>query len=160
MKQLPVDGHSDLSGGAASYTYTPGPGLRELVTDQIPVHGANDGARWELRSTFTHGYNVVSLSHYVLAPRLDNRAAIAAFLARKDAAHSGLAGRRVGHTTRVVDGRRGYVWEHGSPRGYWYFSAWFPAPVHSIRVECIAKRERARFQRLCGEAMASLDLPA
>jgi hypothetical protein len=85
---------------------------------------------------------------------------VAGFVARKDAAHARLAGRPVGHTTRVVDGHRGYVWEHGSPSGYWYFSAWFPAPVHSVRVECIARHEAARFKRLCGEAMRSLDLPS
>jgi hypothetical protein len=44
----------------------------------------------------------------------------------------------------------------GSPRGFWYFAAWFPQRVHSVRVECIARRQSARFKRLCSEAMSSL----
>jgi hypothetical protein len=62
----------------------------------------------------------------------------------------------VTHTQRVVDGRRGYVWNHGSPRGFWYCAAWFPQPVHSVRVECIARRQTGRFKRLCAEAIGSL----
>jgi hypothetical protein len=46
--QLPVDGRSNLNGGAASLTYTPGPGLHELVTDEQPLSGPYDGAGWEL----------------------------------------------------------------------------------------------------------------
>ena len=154
--KLPVDGRSNLNGGAASLTYTPGPGLRELVTDERPLSGPYDGARWELRSSFTKGYNVITLGHYIVTPPLDGPAALAVFLAEKDLAHSRLAGRPVTHTERVVDGRRGYVWDHGSPRGFWYFAAWFPEPVHSVRVECIAKRQTRRFKRLCTEAMRSL----
>ena len=154
--KLPVDGRSNLNGGAASLTYTPGPGLHELVTDEQPLSGPYDGARWELRSSFTKGYNVITLGHYIVTPPLDSPAAVAVFLAEKDSAHSRLAGRPVTHSERVVDGRRGYVWDHGSPRGIWYFAAWFPEPVHSVRVECIAKRETGRFKRLCGEAMRSL----
>ena len=112
-KQLPVDGRSNLTGGAASLTYTPGPDLRELVTDEPPLAGPNDGARWELRSSFTKGYNVVTLGHYIFEPPLDDDAALTDFLADKDRAHSRLAGFRVTHTERVVDGRRGYVWDHG-----------------------------------------------
>jgi len=41
--------------------------------------------------------------------------------------------------------------------GFWYFSAWFPQPVHSVRVECIARSQQARFRRLCAEAMGSLE---
>ena len=67
-----------------------------------------------------------------------------------------MPGAPVTHTTRVVDGRTGYVWEYRSHRGYWQYAAWFPQPVHSVRVECIAKTEVARFQRLCAEAMGSL----
>jgi hypothetical protein len=63
----------------------------------------------------------------------------------------------VTHTERVVDGRRGYVCDHGSPRRIWYFAAWVPEPVHSVRVECIARRETGRFKRLCAEAMGSLE---
>jgi len=99
----------------------------------------------------------LTLGHYIVTPRLDNPAALADFLADKDRAHSNLAGFRVSHKERVVDGRNGYVWDHGSPSGYWYFAAWFPEPVHSVRVECIAKRETNRFKRLCGEAMRTLE---
>ena len=56
-KQLPVDGRSNLTGNAASLTYTRGPGLHEFVTDEDWGAGPNDGARWELRSSFTRGYN-------------------------------------------------------------------------------------------------------
>jgi hypothetical protein len=155
-KQLPVDGRSNVTGGAASLTYTPGPGLHELVTDEAPLSGPYDGARWELRSSFTKGYNVITLGHYIVTPPLDGPEAVAAFLAEKDGAHSRLAGRPVTHTERVVDGRRGYVWDHGSPRGFWYYAAWFPEPVHSVRFECIARRQTGRFKRLCAEAIGSL----
>jgi hypothetical protein len=43
-----------------------------------------------------------------------------------------------------VDGRKGYVWNHGGRDGYWYYSAWFPQPVHSVRVQCIATRQTSR----------------
>ncbi|MDX6643611.1 MAG: hypothetical protein QOD76_1573, partial [Solirubrobacteraceae bacterium] len=49
-----------------------------------------------------------------------------------------------------------YVWNHGSERGYWYYAAWFPQPVHTVRVECIARNQRDRFKRLCAEAVGSL----
>ena len=55
-KHLPVDGRSNLDGGAATLRYAPGPGLVELVTDEPPLAGPSDGARWELRSKFTKGY--------------------------------------------------------------------------------------------------------
>jgi hypothetical protein len=155
-KHLPVDGHSNLNGGAASLRYTPGPDLVELVTDEAPLAGPYDGARWELRSSFTKGYNTITLGHYVVRPRLDGPAAIAAFVAEKDAAHSRLAGFPVTHTTRVVDGRTGYVWKHDSRRGFWYYAAWFPQAEHSVRIECIARRQASRFKRLCAEAMDSL----
>ena len=156
-KHLPVDGRSNLNGGAASLTYTPGPGLVELVTDEAPLAGPYDGARWELRSPYTSGYNTLTLGHYVVRPRLDDPAAVAAFVADKDRAHSRLAGARVSHATRTVDGRTGYVWTHGSPTGYWYYAAWFPHPEHSVRVECIARRQAPRFKRLCAEAIGSLE---
>jgi hypothetical protein len=156
-KRLPVDGRSNLTGGAASLTYTPGPDLRELVMDEPPLAGPNDGARWELRSSFTKGYNALTLGHYIVEPPLDDAAALRDFLAEKDRAHSRLAGFRVTHTQRVVDGRRGYVWDHGSGSGYWYSTAWFPQPVHSVRVECIARRQTGRFKRLCAEAIGSLE---
>jgi hypothetical protein len=156
-KHLPVDGRSNLTGGAASLTYTRGPGLVELVTDEPPLAGPHDGARWELRTTFTKGYNTLTLGHYVVRPRLDSPAAVAAFVAKKDRAHTRLAGVPADHTTLEVDGRTGYVWTHGSRDGYWYFSAWFPHPEHSIRVECVARRQAPRFQRLCAEAMGSLE---
>jgi hypothetical protein len=63
----------------------------------------------------------------------------------------------VTHTERVVDGRRGYVWDHRLRNGFWYFTAWFPQPVHSVRVECIARRQADRFERLCAQAVASLE---
>jgi hypothetical protein len=63
----------------------------------------------------------------------------------------------VPHTTRAVDGRKGYVWDHGNGFGYWYYAAWFPHAVHTVRVECIAKNERERFERLCEEAVRSLE---
>ncbi len=155
-KHLAVDGHSNLNGGAASLRYTPGPDLVELVTDEAPLAGPYDGARWELRSTFTKGYNTITLGHYIVRPRLDGPAAVAAFVAEKDAAHTRLAGFPVTHTTRVVGGRTGYVWKHDSRRGFWYYAAWFPQAEHSVRVECIARRQASRFKRLCAEAMDSL----
>jgi hypothetical protein len=155
-KHVPVDGRSNLTGGAASISYTPVPGLRELITDEYWGGGPNDGARWELRSSYRKGYNVVSLAHYVFAPALDDPAAITAFLADKDREHARLAGAPVHHTERVVDGRRGYVWQHRDRHGHWYFAAWFPQPVHTVRVECIAYEEITTFRLLCGEAMRSL----
>ncbi|MEA2375937.1 MAG: hypothetical protein QOD53_2400 [Thermoleophilaceae bacterium] len=155
-KQVPVDGRSSLSGGAASLTYTPGPDLHEFISDQHLRRGMYDGARWELRSSWTKGFNVVSLAHYVFEPPLDNPAAVAAFVARKDRQHTDLAGFSVTHTQLVVHGRRGYVWNHDSRNGYWYYAAWFPQPVHSVRVECIARDQVDRFKRLCTEAMRSL----
>lgn len=155
-KQLPVDGGSNLTGGAASFTYTRGRGLHELVTDQHFGAGPYDGARWELRSSWTENLNVVSLASYIETPRLDSPAAVARFVARKDREHRGLAGHRLSHTVRVVDGRKGYVWNHGSDRGYWFFAAWFPRPGYTVRVECVAKKEKERFKRLCAEAMGSL----
>ena len=154
--RLPVDGRSNLTGNAASLTYTPGPDLQEFIKDEHWDAGPNDGARWELRSSFTKGYNVVSLAHYIFEPRLDDPAAVADFVADKDREHSRIAGSRVTHTERVVDGRKGYVWNHGNSRGYWHYAAWFPQPVHSVRVECIAKQRDDRFKRLCAEAIRSL----
>jgi hypothetical protein len=156
-KQLPVDGRSNLTGNAASLTYTPDSGLRELVTDEDWGAGPNDGARWELRSSFTEGYNVVSLAHYVFEPRLDDPKSVADFLADKDGEHARDAGYPVSHTDRVVDGRQGYVWNHYNSRGYWVYAAWFPHRVHSVRVECVARGEVRRFKRLCAEAMKSLE---
>ena len=112
----------------------------------IPVLGAISGYVSGTRSSIA----------YVVTPPLEGPAALAVFLAEKDLAHSRLAGRPVTHTERVVDGRRGYAWDHGGPRGFWYRAAWFPEPVHSVRVECIAKRQSARFRRLCAGAMRSL----
>jgi hypothetical protein len=156
-EQVPVDGRSNLNGNAASLTYTPGPDLREFITDEDWGAGPNDGARWELRSSFTKGYNIVSLAHYIFVdPRLDNEAAVADFVAGKDDEHSRTAGYRVKHTERVVDGRRGYVWNHRDRQGEWIYSAWFPHPGHSVRLECVAKRQADRFKRLCAEAMSSL----
>jgi hypothetical protein len=154
--KLPVDGRSNLNGGAASLSYTPGGGLRELVTDESPLAGPYDGARWELRSSFTKGYNAITLGHYIVRPELTDGAAVARFIAEKDGAHSRLAGFGVTHTTRVVDGRKGYVWDHRGRDGTWYFAAWFPQRVHSVRVECIGKSEAPRFKRLCAQAMGSL----
>jgi hypothetical protein len=156
-KQVPVDGRSNLTGHAASLTYTPGPGLHEFITDEDWGAGPNDGARWELRSSFTKNQNVVSLAHYIFEPRLDNPAAIAKFVAGKDDEHSRIARHRVGHTKRVVDRRTGYVWTHGNRFGYWHYAVWFPHPVHTIRVECIAKQDVKRFKRLCEEALDSLE---
>jgi hypothetical protein len=156
-KQVPVDGRSNLTGNAASLTYAPGPGLHEFVTDEDWGAGPNDGARWELRSSFTKNQNVVSLAHYIFEPRLDNPAAIAKFVADKDDEHSRMARHRVRHTKRVVDGRTGYVWTHGNRFGYRHYAVWFPHPVHSIRVECVAKQEVERFKRLCDEALESLE---
>lgn len=159
-RQVPVDGRSNLTGDVASVAYTPGPDLHELITDQRFGADAGDGARWELRSSWTKGLNVVSLATYVEEPRLDNPAAIADFVARKDRQHAGLAGFRVTHTERTVDGHKAYVWDHGSRTGYWYYAAWLPRPVHSVRVECIAKRQAARFRQLCTQAIGSLRIHA
>jgi hypothetical protein len=155
-KQLPADGRSNLTGGAAWLTYTPGPNLKEFVTDEDFGVGPNDGARWELRSSFTKGYNVVSLAHYIFEPRLDDPAAVAEFVAGKDREHSKSAGHPVTHTERVVDGRRGYVWTHVGRADYWLYSAWFPQPVHTVRVECVARKQTDRFKRLCAEAIRTL----
>jgi hypothetical protein len=154
--QVPVDGRSNLTGGVASVAYTPGPDLHEFITDQHRSGDPRDGARWELRSSWTQGHNVVSLASYIEQPFLTNKAAIANFVARKDYEHTWLAGFRVTHTTRVVDGRTGYVWNHRSHNGYWYYAAWFPRPLYSVRVECIAKKQADRFKHLCGQAVASL----
>jgi hypothetical protein len=157
-KELPADGRSNLTGDAASLSYTPGPGLREFIKDEHFDAGPNDGARWELRTSVSRGDNVVSLAHYIFAdPWLDSPAAIADFVADKDDEHSRIARRRVTHTTRVVDGRTGYVWTHESGGGYWHHVAWFPAPVHSIRIECVSNRQVERFKRLCAEAMRTLE---
>jgi hypothetical protein len=156
-KQLPVDGRSNLTGNAASFSYVPRPGLKELITDEDWGVGPNDGARWELRSPFTEGYNVVSLAHYIFEPRLDDPATVADFVADKDSEHSRIAGSAVTHRERVVDGRKGYVWKHRARDGSWQYAAWFPRPVHSVRVECIAKRQLDRFQRLCAEAIRTLE---
>ena len=134
VKQVPVDGRSNLAGNAASLTYTSGPDLRELITDEHWDAAPNDGARWELRSSFSKGYNVVSLAHYVFESRLDDAAAVADFVADKDREHSRVAGSRVTHTERVVDGRKGYVWRHRSRHGYWQYTAWFPQPVRAGRM--------------------------
>jgi hypothetical protein len=156
-KKLPVDGRSNLTGNAASLSYTPRPDLKELVRDEHFDGGPNDGARWEVRTSFTEGYNGVSLAHYIFEPRLDDSAAVEDFVAQKDREHAHLAGRGVTHTERVVDGRKGYVWDHGSRSGFWYYAAWFPQPVHTVRVECVARTQRERFERLCAEAMRSLE---
>jgi hypothetical protein len=155
-KQVPVDGRSNLTGNAASVTYTRGPDLHEFITDNAPDDDPTDGARWELRSSWTKGYNFVSLASYTEEPRLDDPEAVARFIAKKDREHARLAGSQVTHTTRVVGGRKGYVWNHGSRSGYWYYAAWFPHPIHTVRVECIARREEHRFRRLCAEAVGSL----
>jgi hypothetical protein len=157
VEQRPVDGRSNLTGNAASLRYTPGPGLREFITDEHWDGGPNDGARWELRSSFRKGQNFVSLAHYIFEPRLDDPAAVAEFVADKDDEHSRIAGHRVSHTQRVVDGRTGYVWTHGNRAGYWHYAVWFPQAVHTVRVECVAKRDLSRFKRLCNEALESLE---
>ncbi|HEX8648012.1 MAG TPA: hypothetical protein VF715_14050 [Thermoleophilaceae bacterium] len=156
-EQKPVDGRSNLTGGAASLTYTRGPDLRELITDNAPEKDPTDGARWELRSRFTKGYNFVSLASYTYDPPLDDPDAVAEFVAKKDREHADLAGEDATHTERVIDGRRGYVWNHGSPSGFWYHAAWFPHPRHTVRVECMARRQKDRFRRLCAEAVGSLE---
>lgn len=156
-KRLRTDGRSNLTGKAASFTYTRARDLREFVTDEDWGAGPNDGARWELRASKTGHEDVISLSHYIFEPRLDDAAAVADFVTDKDREHSDIAGSKVSHTERVVDGRRGYVWRHGNPRGYWHQTAWFPHAVHSIRVECVAKIRVDRFKRLCDEAMGSLE---
>jgi hypothetical protein len=153
-RQLPVEGRSDLTGGTASLTYTPSRDLREFVTDQHLGGGPFDGARWELRSSWRTGFNVVSLASFV--EPVDDPAAVAKFVAGKDDQHAGLAGYTVTHTTRVVDGHRAYVWNHDSNSGNWYYAAWFPQPGYSVRVECIAKEQKDRFKRLCAQAMRSL----
>jgi hypothetical protein len=155
-KQLPVDGRSDLTGGAAYFRYTPDGDLREFNTDSQPDPESNHGSRWELRSKFTQGHNVVSLAYYRFDPPLRGRAAVADFLDRKDREHSALAGFAVTHTTHVFGGRKAYIWNHESDRGYWYYAAWFPRSHDRVRVECVARRQKAKFQRLCKEALDSL----
>ncbi len=156
VERLPADGRSNLSGRAASLTYTRVPDLREVTVDEHWDAGPHDGARWELRSSLAAG-NVLSLAHYIFTePRLDDEAAVADFVAEKDDEHADSAGHPVKHTERVVDGRSGYVWTHIGRDGYWLYAAWFPHPVHSVRFECVAKRQLPRFKRLCAEAMTSL----
>jgi hypothetical protein len=158
-KQLRADGRSNLTGNAASLTYTRAPDLQEFITDEHWDGGPNDGARWELRSSSSKEYNVVSLAHYIFEPRLDDQAAIAEFLADKDREHTEGAGFRVTHSDRVVDGRKGYVWTYRERGHYWYYAAWFPQPVHSVRLECVARGQIDRFKRLCAQAVASLKFP-
>ena len=156
-KRLPADGRSDLTGGAASLRYAPASDLRELITDEDFGAGPADGARWELRPKSRAGGDAVILSHYIFDdPRLDDPAAVAAFVADKDREHADLAGERVTHTERVVDGRTGYVWEHRLRNGAWYSTTWFPQPVHTVRLECVGRRQTDRFKRLCAEAVRSL----
>lgn len=152
----PADGRSNLNGGAASVTYIPSRDLTELITDEHWGEGPNDGARWEVRSPWHNGYNVVSLAHYIFVPSLGDPAEVKAFVAGKDDDHRSLAGKEVSHSEVVVDGRKGYVWNHSSPSGYWYYAAWFPHAVHTVRVECIAKRRVVHFRSLCEQAMATL----
>lgn len=155
--ELPADGRSNLNGGAAALTYSAGPGLKEMITDEHWNEGPNDGARWELRSPITQGYNTISLAHYIFVPRLDNDAAITNFVAGKDREHTSLAdGKPVTKEELVVGGRKGYVWTHEGRDGYWFYSAWFPQPEHTVRFECIAKKQRVRFETLCAEALKSL----
>lgn len=156
-EELPADGRSNLHGGAASLAYTPEPGLREFITDQDFDAGPDDGARWELRAGRAPRRDALTLSHYIFDdPPLDSPAGVRAFVADKDAEHADLAGAPVTHTTREIGGRTAYVWEHRTRNGYWYFTAWFPAPVHTVRLECIARREQPRFQRLCAQAVRTL----
>ena len=97
------------------------------------------------------------LAHYIFDdPRLDDPAAVAAFVADKDRENADLAGERVTHTERVVDGHTGYVWEHRLRNGGWYSTTWFPQPVHTVRLECVGRRQTDRFKRLCAEAVRSL----
>jgi hypothetical protein len=156
-KRLAADGRSNLTGRAASLGYTRAPDLREFVVDEDWGAGPNDGARWELRTESAGHDDVISLSHYIFEPPLDDPVAVATFVGDKDAEHSRIAGSEVSHGRRVVDGRTGYVWRHGNPRGYWHQTTWFPHPIHSVRVECVAKVQVDRFKRLCGEAMRSLE---
>ena len=156
VAQRPADGRSNLTGGAASLTYTPADGLREFVTDEEWSSDPADGARWEVRSSFLQGQNFVSLASYVFEPRLDDPDAVADFVTGKDDEHAAIAGHVVEHTRRVVDGRSGYVWEHGNDLGYWHYAMWFPAPTYSVRLECIARKQTERFKDLCEEAASSL----
>ena len=156
-EELPADGRSNLNGGAASLTYSAEPGLREFITDQDFDAGPDDGARWELRAGRSPGRDALTLSHYIFDdPPLDSPAAVRAFVADKDAEHADLAGAPVAHTTREIGGRTAYVWEHFTRNGYWYFTAWFPQPVHTVRLECIARSEQPRFERLCAQAVRTL----
>ena len=61
-----------------------------------------------------------------------------------------------GDAERVADGRQGYAWNHGARDGSWQYTVWFPHPIHSVRVECVARKQEARFRRLCAEAMRTL----
>lgn len=153
---LPVDGKSNLTGGGASISYPAAGNLVELQTDEDWGEGPNDGARWELRSTWHEGFNVVSLANYVFVPALDDEASIDVWLAGKNADHENLAGKAVTYERIKVDGRTGYVWDHPGKNGYWHYAAWFPQPGGTIRLECISKQRHEQFRRICGTAVKSL----
>lgn len=154
--RLPTDGRSDLTGQGAAIAYPAADDLIELETDEHWGEGPHDGARWELRTTFTKGYNVISLANYVFVPTLDDKQAIERFVKSKDSRHRELAGKEVTHETVTVDGRTGHAWNHDGKDGYWYYAAWFPQPTGTVRLECIAKNQRARFEEMCAEALKSL----
>lgn len=156
LEGRPVDGRSNLTGGAASIRYKPDGDLREFITDSHADPDSYAGSRWELRSKWTQGYNLVSLATYRPNPPVETPEGLAYFLARKDREHSLLAGWSVTHAELTVDGRKGYYWHHDSDRGYRYYAAWFPQAGSTVRLECIYKNERKKFERLCGEALRSL----
>ena len=158
-KRVPVDGRSNLTGKAASLTYTPGPDLRELVTDEHSLAGPNDGARWELRSSFSKGYNVVSLAPLHLRAAARRRRGAGGVPGRQGP--RALPARRIPRDPHGARRRRAQGIRLGprQRRGYWYSTAWFPQPVHSVRLECIARGQTSRFKRLCAEAIASLRFP-
>lgn len=151
-RELAADGRSNLTGGAASIRYSPAPGIRELAADERWSSDPGDGARWELHQ----GSDVVSLSSYVFEPELDGEAAIGEFVAGKLAEHAKYAGGVVRPETLRAGGRTGYVWEYTDRGGVWHHVAWFPARVHSVRLECLARRPDPP---LCTQAARSLRFP-
>jgi hypothetical protein len=38
-----------------------------------------------------------------------------------------------------------------------FYVVWFPQPVHTLRLECVAGGELRRFKRLCSEPIGSLE---
>ena len=157
-KRLPVDGRSNLTGGPPRSPTRPARTCTSWSRTSLPLAGPNDGARWELRSSFTKGYNVGD------ARALHRRAA-----ARRRRRLSRLPGRE---GSRPLPARRFPRDPHGARRRRAQGLRLGPRQPRAatgtsrpgsrsrctrVRVECVARRQTARFKRLCAEAIDSLE---